>query len=162
MTIFVLESYPKHSPPPECWIAIDEQNLIVNMRDGHDPWIPLNATLEEAESLYRQNRQDLRIFMNANEAAKAWSSGVWEEEQSEDMCIVLLDRLVSFAWEITDLPLRFEIVEAAWFASREKERKVALAAQEVMRAGIAAGLSEVRIAELLKVTPMVVSMELGK
>ena len=162
MTIFVLESYPKYSPPPECWIALDDQDLIVNMRDGHNPWIPLDATLEEAQHLYGQNLEDLLFFMNATEAAKAWSSDVIHCNQGEDMCIVLLDKLVSFAWEISDLPLRFEIVEAAWFASREKERKVAVAAQEVMRAGIAAGLSEVRIAELLKVTPMTVAMELGK
>ena len=161
MTIFVLESRRSNSCP-ECWIALDEQDLIMNLRDGHDPFIPRDATLEEAEYAYSQNCQDLLIFMDATEAAKAWSSGVINCEQGEDMCIVLLDRLVSFAWEINDLPLRFEVVEAAWFASREKERKVALAAQEVMRAGIAAGLSEVRIAELLKVTPMMVTMELGK
>ena len=162
MTIFVLESQPNFNPPPECWIATDEQDLISSLRDNHDPFIPRDATLEEAQHLYGQNREDLLIFMNATEAAKAWSSDVINCKQGEDMCIVLLDRLVSFAWEINDLPLRFEVVEAAWFASREKERKVALAAQEVMRAGIAAGLSEVRIAELLKVTPMMVTMELGK
>ena len=162
MTIFVLESYRNYSPPPECWIVEHKQDLINNLRETRDPFIPRDATLEEAEYAYSQSREDFMVFLSATEAAQAWRSDVIHCKQGEDMCIVLLDRLVSFAWEITDLTLRFEVVEAAWFASRESERRVAVAVQEVMRAGLAAGLSEVRIAELLKVPHTTVTTELGK
>ena len=160
MTMFVVESSRNHSYP-ECWIAKDEKELINMLRDGHNPFIPLDATLEEAEYAYSQNCQDLRIFHNATEAAKAWSTG-WESEQIEDQVSALLDQLIRFAWEITDLALRFEIVGAAWTESRSRERKVAEAAQEAIRAGIAAGLSEVRIAELLNVNRLTVRRALGK
>ena len=61
-----------------------------------------------------------------------------------------------------DATARLEAVGAAWAAARDSEREIAGTAYDAVRAAAEAGLSEVRIAELLGVNRTTVRTALGK
>ena len=63
---------------------------------------------------------------------------------------------------LKDATARLEAVGAAWAAARDSEREIAGAAYEAVRIAAEAGLSEVRIAELLGVNRTTVRTALGK
>ena len=63
---------------------------------------------------------------------------------------------------LQDATSRLEAVGAAWAAARDSERAIAGTAYEAVRAAAEAGLSEVRIAELLGVNRTTVRTALGK
>ena len=63
---------------------------------------------------------------------------------------------------LKDATARLEAVGAAWAAARDSEREIAGTAYEAVRAAAEAGLSEVRIAELLGVNRTTVRTALGK
>ena len=63
---------------------------------------------------------------------------------------------------LKDATARLEAVGAAWAAARDSEREIAGTAYDAVRAAADAGLSEVRIAELLGVNRTTVRTALGK
>jgi len=63
---------------------------------------------------------------------------------------------------LEDATARLEAVGTAWAAARDSEREIAGTAYEAVRAGAEAGLSEVRIAQLLGVNRTTVRTALGK
>jgi hypothetical protein len=63
---------------------------------------------------------------------------------------------------LEDATARLEAVGAAWAAARDSEREIAGTAYDAVRAAADAGLSEVRIAELLGVNRTTVRTALGK
>jgi hypothetical protein len=64
--------------------------------------------------------------------------------------------------KLEDAIARLEAVGTAWAAARDSEREIAGTAYEAVRAAAEAGLSEVRIAELLGVNRTTVRTALGK
>lgn len=63
---------------------------------------------------------------------------------------------------LEDATSRLQAVGAAWAAARDSEREIAGTAYEAVRIAAEAGLSEVRIAELLGVNRTTVRTALGK
>jgi len=160
MTVFVVET--PHRLPARCWVALDELDfvsLVAQSDVGSD--LADDATLDDARQALGHDLQSLKVYLSANEAAEGYLAG-WEGHQCIEAMAALLDQVVRNEWQITDATLRLQVVGAAWDASRESEREIAGTAYEAVRAAAEAGLSEVRIAELLGVNRTTVRTALGK
>jgi len=160
MTVFVVET--PHRLPARCWVALDELDFVslVGQSDvGSD--LADDATLDDARQALGHDLQSLKVYLSANEAAEGYLAG-WDGHQCIEAMAALLDQVVDYEWQISDATLRLRLVGAAWDARRENEREIAGAARDAVTAAIAAGLSEVRIAELLGVTRTTVRRALGK
>ena len=160
MTVFVVET--PHRLPACCWTALDEPHFV-SLAGQSDAGSDLadDATVDDARRALGHDLQSLKVYMSADEAAEGYLAG-WAGHQSAEAMAALLKEVVRREYEITDPSLRLRVVGAGWEAARDSEREIAGTAYDAVRAAADAGLSEVRIAELLGVNRTTVRTALGK